>query len=251
MYIKFAKAFLPTPIFNHFALEEFLGQKEGALSLNQKGRLSFLEMIALKGTLFVLEEKISTYVYRVSLNEYKTLYPLYVDIRSLENVENRLERELQLPLPEKILDSLLAQRGRPYLWGGNLMEPIEHLEKWYCSKEPLSPYEVMMIRFDGVDCSGLIYSATLGFTPRNTSEMVHFGRSVSLKEALNPLDLIVDFGHVVIVIDQTWSIQSKEKFGVFLLKTTEVLDSLQRRKKWVDQWESSRKEEIFTIRRFL
>jgi cell wall-associated NlpC family hydrolase len=131
------------------------------------------------------------------------------------------------------------------------MEPVDFVETWYSSKESLSPYEKMIIRFDGIDCSGLIYSATNGFTPRNTADMVHFGRAVSMGEDLKPLDLIVDFGHVVIVVDKTWSIQSKEKFGVFLVKTKEILSSLQRRKKPINEWDSSQKEEIFIIRRFL
>ncbi len=255
--MKFAKAFLPTPIFNHFSLEEFLGCRDGSLSLNPKGRLPFLEMIALEGSLFYLQEKITSYVYRAMTNEYPCPYPLYVDIRSLKLIEKEEERKKQCPSLQKIINSLLLQRGRPYLWGGNLGDPLLYMEQWYPSPLPLSPYETMIKTFHGIDCSGLIYFASNGFTPRNTAQMVNYGRQVSIAKGdlsdwhLQPLDLIIDLGHVAIVIDSSWSIQSKEKTGVFLIRTKDLIDSLLRKKKPKNEWDDSIKESIFIIRRWI
>ncbi len=255
--MKFAIAALPTPIFNDPSLDEFLGHKNGSLSINQKGRLAYLEMIAFEGTFFSVHEAVTSYVYRVTTEEYPAQYPLYVDCRSLKSIPEIPTQKKTCPPKEKILEILLLQKGRPYLWGGNLGKPLSIMQDWYPSPFPLSPYEQMVKTFNGIDCSGLIYLASGGYTPRNTSAMVGFGRAVQIERKpysswnLQPLDLILDLGHVAIVIDDTWSIQSKEKMGVFLIRTKDLIDSLLRRKTPKDHWDSIEMDEIFHIRRFI
>jgi hypothetical protein len=69
----------------------------------------------------------------------------------------------------------------------------------------------------GVDCSGLLYEAAGGFTPRNTSALVRFGKPVpvagltaaELARRLEPLDLIAWNGHVLIVLDRERLIESR------------------------------------------
>ena len=69
----------------------------------------------------------------------------------------------------------------------------------------------------GVDCSGLLYEATHGYTPRNTSALITFGKPVSIANlgsaqiinALEPLDILVWEGHVIIVLDRNRAIESR------------------------------------------
>ena len=69
----------------------------------------------------------------------------------------------------------------------------------------------------GVDCSGLLYEATGGFTPRNTSALVTVWKSRpccrsehrEIVGRLEPLDLIVWNGHVLIVLDRLRLIESR------------------------------------------
>jgi hypothetical protein len=78
-----------------------------------------------------------------------------------------------------------------------------------------------MWQLAGVDCSGLLYEATNGFTPRNTFSLVEYGRSVPIAgldpvkivERLEPLDLIVWSGHVMIVLDRERLIESRLDSG--------------------------------------
>jgi hypothetical protein len=69
----------------------------------------------------------------------------------------------------------------------------------------------------GLDCSGLLYEATAGWTPRNTSALVAYGSSVRIAgldadgivQIVQPLDLIVWKGHVMIVLDRKRLIESR------------------------------------------
>ena len=76
-------------------------------------------------------------------------------------------------------------------------------------------------RLEGVDCSGLLYQATGGYTPRNTSSMKDFGDEVKISGLpleqisflVRPLDLIVCTGHVVIVLNGQPTAVIKKKSG--------------------------------------
>ncbi len=75
--------------------------------------------------------------------------------------------------------------------------------------------------FRGVDCSGLLYEATAGSTPRNTSVLVNFGTGMDVAgktrseiiSMLQPLDIIAWKGHTLIVLNQWEVIQSKVDYG--------------------------------------
>ena len=68
----------------------------------------------------------------------------------------------------------------------------------------------------GVDCSGLIYWASNGYTPRNTSWLVDYGTPLdiggkSLNQIipmLEPLDIIVWRGHMMVLYDDDHTIES-------------------------------------------
>ena len=72
----------------------------------------------------------------------------------------------------------------------------------------------------GLDCSGLLYEASRGMTPRNTSDLMHFGKQVTL-ESIQPLDLILYSGHVIIALSNREVIESGLEFGGVVLHPLE------------------------------
>lgn len=100
--------------------------------------------------------------------------------------------------------------------------------KHYPSVQVLDPVLTQKWQLRGVDCSGLLYWATNGATPRNTSALVNFGTGVTIADRsldqmvaeLKPLDLIVWRGHTLIVlpggrvIESTW--KPENNGGVYI-----------------------------------
>jgi len=159
---------------------------------------------------------------RISTADYPSGKPLYVDARLLEmHGERPPERERRLPATEEILRRLLAAQGSPYVWGGNVREGIPALLKLSPPSGKIGVEGEKTWRLAGLDCSGLLYEATGGFTPRNTSELVTFGRGIpvagitaeKIAGMLKPLDLIVWRGHVIVVLDRDRTIESRLACG--------------------------------------
>jgi hypothetical protein len=221
-------AVAPTPVFNSPDTAEAL---KGGRFVDRCGLNRALEFIALPGTAFRIEAELhrgGRTVYRVETDDYpyRLQSGLFVDADLLKAAAERPpERPRRLPGREEIVSRLLSAAGRPYVWGGNLRDGIAG------SSGAL---------FAGLDCSGLLYEATNGVTPRNTSALVSFGRVVpvaglgrdAITERVQPLDLIVWQGHVIIVLDHERTIESRlecrtGKFsGVVIRSLRETLDGL-------------------------
>jgi len=164
-------------------------------------------MIAFPGTRFVIKKRLSHDILEVETNDYP-YGPLYIEARLVEfREENPPERPKILPKKEAILGKLENSLGLPYIWGGNWSQGVQIRDK-----EPF---------FIGLDCSGLIYEATNGFTPRNSSDLFSFGKEVSKLEDVKPLDLIVWPGHVLIFHSSTHLIESIYGKGVVLTPLNE------------------------------
>ena len=116
-----------------------------------------------------------------------------------------------------------------------------------------------------MDCSGLLYQATGGWTPRNTSQLVSYGTGVvvegkdarEIAESLKPLDLIVWGGHVIIVLDRNTAIESRLRCGrpanggVVTTPLQQRLSEIMRTRRPVDAWPARGKQEgIFVVRRW-
>ncbi|HEY6009803.1 MAG TPA: peptidoglycan endopeptidase [Geobacteraceae bacterium] len=226
----YAVASIPTPLFSSpdFPLL-FGGGDGGTLRLDSCGQMRSLEFVALPGTVFSVEEVVARSpvpVYRVTTADYpyatKTGY--FIDGRGVEFLSTRPpERARRLPDKGTIIAALLAARGSRYVWGGNVHHGIPELLTLYPIPPGSSAGEEMRARWQlrGVDCSGLLYDATGGFTPRNTSALVTYGRGVpvaglsaaAIASRLEPLDLIAWNGHVLIVIDRERVIESRLTCG--------------------------------------
>ena len=115
-----------------------------------------------------------------------------------------------------------------------------------------------MVPHKGVDCSGLIYQATNGSTPRNTSSLIEFGDGLEIKgksvaeisSMLMPLDLITWNGHVIIVLDENTVIESTPGLGVHKSDLQARLRSVLSERTPVNDWNST-KGKRFVIRRWL
>jgi hypothetical protein len=150
------------------------------------------------------------------------------------------------------------------VWGGNVQNGISELVGlYYGGSVPDTARNHLTLA--GLDCSGLLYQATGGATPRNTSRLVFFGNPVAvagktLEEiagSLEPLDLIVWSGHVIIVLDRETAIESrlecgkKGTGGVVTTALRKRLKEVMKTRRPVDDWpKSGNVRNVFVVRRW-
>jgi len=247
----FAVANIPVPVFNspQSAAHEAKQQKDRC------GQVRQLEFIALPGTVFevVAAPPGSPAVLQVRTNDY--LAPpgtnLYVaaDLLTLQPAAPS-GRKPQLPAPSIIIQQLRSAVGQPYVWGGNLRSGVA---------------QAGQMRFAGLDCSGLLYEATDGYTPRNTEQLVTFGSPVTIEgkdshallQQLRPLDLIVWKGHVIIILDQKTAVESilncsGDRSGVVTTPLGKRLEQVLKQRKPADSWPAGAgKSAHFVVRRWI
>lgn len=221
---RFAVAVGPVPVLNIPDPRGVFGGHDGrTLAADRCGQLRALEFVALPGTVFTVLEELAMgegTIYRVTTGEYP--YPsrsgYYIDSRLVRLQESRTpERARLLPVREEIIARLEGMAGLPYVWGGNIPAGVEELLRLYPPAGPLDQTDRRRWQLYGVDCSGLLYAATDGFTPRNTSSLVGYGSPVAvasrsarqIADRLAPLDLIVWAGHVLVVLDRERVIESR------------------------------------------
>jgi len=104
----------------------------------------------------------------------------------------------KLPTAAQILNTVESLSGSIYVWGGDDPRGVPTLEKLYPPKTPLTPEMRKKWTLQGVDCSGLLYYATNGLTPRNTSSIVQYGTGLTIADKsvdeiialTKPLDII-------------------------------------------------------------
>lgn len=220
----YAIASLPTPVLNTPDFSFVFGNTDGkTLHLDDAGLLREVEFIALPETIFTVEETItrgSATLYQVTTVDYP--YPTnkgyFIDSRFVETTDHIPPPRLKtLPDKQLIISRLLSAEGSRYIWGGNVKAGIPQLLSFYPPHFPLHPDIRDQWMLKGVDCSGLLYEATDGYTPRNTSALITFGKPVSIANlrsdqiinAVEPLDIIVWEGHVIIVLDRDRAIESR------------------------------------------
>ncbi|HEX4839203.1 MAG TPA: hypothetical protein VFU89_02035 [Rhabdochlamydiaceae bacterium] len=229
---------IPTPLFN----TPNLPFNHLPLKKDSQGRLMEMEGIALPDTKFRCLDRITDHLLQVETNEYRSTASLYVDRRFLQpSSESAPERIKKLPSINQILSWMEDRVGLRYFWGGNWQAGIPELLDFYPVLKTASQEDRDDAICRGLDCSGLLYQATNGYTPRNTPDLIHFGRGISLEE-IKPLDLLAWKGHVVIVKTPTTLIESRIGVGVvissFEKRYPEILDLLktQNRQLCIRRW---------------
>jgi hypothetical protein len=221
---RYAQSVLPTPVLNTPELSSVFGMRDMKRAHHDAAEpLRALEFIALPDTVFTVEavyRQGADTIYRVTTDDYPYPSPggYYIDSRFVRTSEGKPPARVKL-LPDKsaIIASLISSEGSEYLWGGNLREGIPQMLTFYPPPASLTQAEHSRWTLRGLDCSGLLYQSTGGFTPRNTSALTTFGETVPIShvtvpqiiQSVEPLDIIVWPGHVIIVLDQDRVIESR------------------------------------------
>lgn len=266
----FARANGPVPVLNSPAFGAVFGGRDGSgLKVDRCGQLRALEFMALPGSVFrVLESGAGGHAdaLRVVTDEYAAPagVSLYVDRRLVQLHETAPPpRPRHLPARETIVANLRRALGAPYVWGSNVQEGIPQLLGLYFPAAPSASGQRLSLA--GLDCSGLLYQATGGWTPRNTSQLVRFGQGVpvagtgagQIADMLQPLDLIVWNGHVIIVLDRETAIESRLECarpghgGVVATPLAQRLRQLLATRRPADAWpENGGGRDCFVVRRW-
>lgn len=270
----YAVAAIPAPVLNTPDFAAVFGGRDGkTLHLDPSGLIREVEFVAIPGTAFRIEESLQRggqTIYRITTDDYpyptKTGY--FIDSRFVRTADNSPPpRPRRLPPRQKVIDNLLAARGSMYVWGGNYRAGIPQLLSFYppTAKSSLPASTLEMWQLAGVDCSGLLYEATGGYTPRNTSALVEYGRAVPIAglnteriiRRVKPLDLIVWSGHVMIVLDRERVIESRldptgKGGGVVVHHLREALMGLLKGRVPLDEYPSAAVKGVkgFVIRRW-
>lgn len=270
---RYAVATMPAPVLNTSDFPGVFGDRDGTtVRTDRQGQIRALEFIALPGTAFRVHETLragASVVHRVSTDDYP--YPsttgYFVDDRFVRLTDEAPPpRARKLPPRDEIVARLLVARGSRYVWGGNVRSGVPVMLDLF-SPGRLSAETERRWLLRGLDCSGLLYEATDGVTPRNTSTLLAFGRGVpiagltaeEIRRRLEPLDLIVWKGHVIIVLDRERTIESRlgpvpwERDGVAVRPLREVLAEVMRGRAPADRYaeKNGAGEKTFVVRRWL
>lgn len=251
--LPYAVATAPTPVYN----SPQTAANSAPPPADRCGQVRQLEFIAFTGTPFAVVAE-TTHNQQSVLEVTTPSYRPPPGVRLFVAANNLERRAAHPPLPspppadtKEIVRCLRSAVGLPYIWGGNLRQGI--------SMGQIRTYA-------GLDCSGLLYEATGGLTPRNTADLVAYGQAVpinglsldQLVVRLKPLDLIVWQGHVVIVADRDEAIESvllcgqPGSGGVRLTPLRQRLKEIMVSRKGVDSWpKQGGKQQLFVVRRWL
>lgn len=264
---KFAVAKLPTPVLYSGDFEQVFGGENGtSLKFDDYGEIDEVEFIALPGTVFTIEGVIdegSSTIYMVKTEDYpySTEKGYFVDSRFVVLTDVKPEPRLKvLPPKSLILGFLRKLEGVAYTWGGNYCRGIPELLHFYPPVGEIEPHLQQQWMLSGVDCSGLLYEATNGFSPRNTSSLVSFGSPVpvagltapEIAAKLLPLDIIVWRGHMLIALGDGELIESNYAKGyVVIIPAVERLKRIMEDRTPVDDYETEVEGGKFVVRRWM
>jgi hypothetical protein len=235
-----------TPVFNTSNLAECFDCYD--LALDDQGLFRRLETVLLPHSRVELLEKIpNCSLWKIKTEEYPYEGNHFVDGSFLRKLDVE-PRSIKIPSMTQMLEELKKLEGTQYVWGSNWPDGIDFLPKFYRGKMPfhkLKPEVQNIWRLKGVDCSGLLYYVSNGYTPRNTFSLLNFGRPVEIEglsvnqimQKVQPLDVIVWPGHVVCVFSRTETIESRAKYGVVRANLSDRLSEiLKERKPVIRRW---------------
>ncbi len=261
----FAVAILPAPVLNTPDFSSVFGGSDGkTLKLNKKKLIREVEFIALPQTVFAVEETIKKdghEILKVSASDYPYPSPkgYYIDSRFVEKrVEKPEERAKRLPDRDTIINNLISSKGAIYVWGGNYVRGLPEMLEFYKPSSGLSEDIKTRWMLKGVDCSGLLYEATNGYTPRNVESLFNYGRAVEIKgkkadeiaKKLRPLDIIVYKRHMLIVLDSKKVIESSISRGVHIKNLREAIRALSKKMTPADDYYEEKNKDKFVVRRW-
>lgn len=268
--VEYGVVRVSTPVLNTPDFTAVFGGTSGtALKTDRCGQVRELEYIALPGTVFTIVKKLpqgSATIFQVETHEYTAPANtrLYIDSRFVSPERTIAPpRRTSLPSRAAIAAVLKATVGSRYVWGGNVPDGVPELSTWYY--DGILGEERGRLTLSGLDCSGLLYYATNGWTPRNTAQLRTYGRGVAIAGKssteiallLQPLDLIVWNGHVIIVLDQRSAIESRLECGkpgnggVVVTPLSQRIGEIMRTRRPVNTWPAGKNQnDVFVVRRW-
>jgi hypothetical protein len=256
---RFAVNTEAAPVLNTAGIKSVFGGVDGkSIKIDEQGLIREIEFIALPGTVFEVMGEAGG-ILRVRTINYDNDNVFYVDRRFVEMVEEPKKKDMKLPPKEKIYEFLDNAVGAKYIWGGNFIKGIDKMLEYYRPAGEISNELKTLWTLKGCDCSGLMYEATDGWTKRNTSSLIYSGVPIEIEsltaremsKKLEPLDMIVWKGHVIYVYDERTAIQSAlSKGGVVKTDLIATLDDLMTRRKPVNEYDESKWEKRFVVRRW-
>lgn len=223
-----------------------------SLPLNKKGHPYHFEFVALTGMRFPLLQELPSSILQIGWPEYG-VKPLYIDRRFTAPCSTPFKKREFTASARELLEHMERRVGVSYVWGGNWAGGISEMLALYPPQEKLAPRMEELWTFRGLDCSGLLFEASHGLTPRNTSHLLHVGNSLDSEDfsELRPMDLILYPGHVLFVRDSQTIIESKSPFGVRICSLVERLQEIQQERTYLKNWTlAADPNSHFTIRRF-
>lgn len=263
---QYAVSIYDTPVLNSPDFNKIYGGKDGkSLALNKNGLVKELEYVAFQGSVFEIKDeyKIEDHsIYKVISEEYDIVLngtELFIDSRFVELKDTKPERKIIPKLSkEQIYKYFDECENVDYVWGANNINGVDKMLEFYKPNGNIKPKVFNHWCMKGLDCSGLIYEATNGYTPRNTHQMVGYGEGIKIEgkssykiaELLEPLDMIVWKGHVIYVYDKNTTIQSAQSEGGVVKKDLiSTLNKLMQTRIPADEW-SDDMGKIFVVRRW-
>lgn len=260
---QYAVTQFPTPVFNIPNVSSCFGGNDGdTLPLDDQGLLRTVETVLFEGTkIELLWQVANSSIWRMRTDAYNYGGKYYVDDRFVQlSPTTPANRVISVPPMQIILSKLDQLMGTRYVWGANWPQGIDLLPRLYPSRTPLHRLSSLVQdtwHCRGVDCSGLFHYVSEGYTERNTSRLVNFGKAVPIEgldvreiiNKVNDLDLIVWPGHVVGVFDEKTAIESIVSDGVVKTKLSDRLIEIMKDLKPANQWDGSSGPQ-FVIRRW-
>ncbi len=255
---RFAKVINPCPVLNRYDFKNVFGGPDGKSLLTcEKKHIRALEFIAFKDMVFEIIKRFPQKdydIYQVT-SELYPVRPIFIDSRFTTLVDHDIPYKIEKPDPKILLNRLEALIGTPYVWGGNWSKGIIDMLSLYEAPANLNNLTKTLWTMRGVDCSGYLFEATNCYTPRNTTELFNFGKGLTIEnkktneliKIIKPLDLIVYKGHVVIIFDKKYTIESREFYGVVKTPVLIRLEELYQTKTPSDAFKSGNH---FVIRRW-
>ena len=278
---KYAVSIIPTPIYNTQQIHRTFDIKNNTLnSYDNKKLIRELETIALPQTLFKIEQIIkhnNQEILKIQTEEYpyKSKEGYFIDSRYVKKYKHKPKtKKFKTKTKEEIIAHLNNikeenKKGKiQYIWGGNIYKGIPEnilyynqlITTKYITQQNLSKKDFNQYILKGLDCSGLLYEATNGYTPRNTSKLKSFGEALDIEnksideiiKQLKPLDLIVTPTHVIIILNDKETIESVyDKNGVNIEKIKDRLERLTKEYTPTNNPENKTKKDWFVIRRWI
>jgi hypothetical protein len=253
----------PTPVFNTTELSHCFGGANGdTLLLDDQHLMRTVETVLFPETpVHLLTRVAQTSLWKIATDAYPYPGNLYIHEQFVHTASTPFDQKKIDPLTANhILQKMCELERTRYIWGGNWPPGIDFLPKLYPSKTPLSRLNLLIQetwQLKGVDCSGLLYYATQGYTPRNTSSLIHFGNPVDIEgknvqdlaRELQALDIIVWAGHVICVLDKKTTIESIVHKGVIKTNILDRLSEITKERKPANRWGSTPSPH-FVVRRW-